>query len=78
LGQGEKIGWRYLQDYESREFHEGLHPPDQIRRAGVSAMLNIAEGLVRRTDKEFAQFLFVAHGSLAEIQSSLYIALDQE
>jgi four helix bundle protein len=35
---------------------------DQIRRASVSIMLNIAEGFARRTSKEFAQFLFLAHG----------------
>jgi four helix bundle protein len=40
-------------------------------------MLNIAEGCGRRTDKEFCYFLFVAIGSIAEIQSALYIALDQ-
>lgn len=51
---------------------------DQIRRAAISTMLNIAEGFARRTDKEFSQFLFVAHGSLAEVQSALYIAHDQK
>jgi four helix bundle protein len=51
---------------------------DQIRRAAISIMLNIAEGFGRRTDKEFAQFLFVALGSVAEVQSALYIALDQK
>ncbi|MCX8103783.1 MAG: four helix bundle protein [Candidatus Bipolaricaulota bacterium] len=50
---------------------------DQIRRAGVSIMLNIAEGFARRTDREFAQFLVQAHGSAAEIQAALYVALDQ-
>jgi len=51
---------------------------DQIRRASVSIMLNIAEGFARRTNKEFAQFLFHAHGSVAEVQSALYVAVDQE
>lgn len=51
---------------------------DQIRRAGISIMLNIAEGFARRTNKEFAQFLFIAHGSVAEVQAALYIALDEE
>ncbi len=51
---------------------------DQIRLAGISIMLNIAEGFGRRTDKEFGQHLFVASGSIAEIQSALYIALDQK
>ncbi len=51
---------------------------DQIRRAAISIMLNISEGFGRRTDKEFGQFLFVALGSVAEVQSALYIALDQQ
>ena len=58
----------------SRDF--GLR--DQMRRASISIMLNIAEGFGRRIDREFGQFLFIALGSVAEIQSALYIALDQE
>ena len=50
---------------------------DQIRRAAISMMLNIAEGFARRSPKEFRRFLFIAHGSAAEVQSALYIALDQ-
>jgi four helix bundle protein len=49
---------------------------DQIRRASVSVMANIAEGFGRRSDKEFANFLNMAHGSAAECQSHLYVALD--
>lgn len=49
---------------------------DQIRRASVSIMANIAEGQGRNSDKEFANFLNIAHGSIAETQSHLYIALD--
>ncbi len=49
---------------------------DQIRRSGVSVMANIAEGYGRRSDKEFSNFLNIAHGSIAETQSHLYIALD--
>ncbi len=49
---------------------------DQLRRASVSIMANIAEGFGRRSDKEFANFLNMAHGSAAECQSHLYIALD--
>ncbi len=48
----------------------------QIRRASVSIMANIAEGFGRRSDKEFANFLNMAHGSVAETQSHLYVALD--
>ncbi|OGP24358.1 MAG: hypothetical protein A2038_03695 [Deltaproteobacteria bacterium GWA2_57_13] len=50
---------------------------DQITAAAVSVMSNIAEGFCRRTNKEFVQFLFVAKGSCAEVQSLLYAGLDQ-
>jgi len=49
---------------------------DQIRRASVSIMANIAEGFGRRTNKDFANFLVIAQGSAAETQSHLYVALD--
>ena len=49
---------------------------DQLRRAAVSVMAKIAEGFGRRSDKEFANFLNNAHGSGAEAQSHLYVALD--
>jgi four helix bundle protein len=39
-------------------------------------MANIAEGYGRRTNKDFANFLVIAHGSIAETQSHLYVALD--
>lgn len=48
----------------------------QIRRSSVSVMANIAEGQGRRTDKEFANFLNIALGSVAETKSHFYIALD--
>ena len=50
---------------------------DQIRRASISIMLNIAEGFARKTDKDFARFLVHSHGSAAEVQSALYVAIDQ-
>lgn len=49
---------------------------DQIRRASVSIMANIAEGHGRRTNIEFANFLNIARGSTAEVQSHLYVAVD--
>jgi four helix bundle protein len=47
---------------------------DQIRRASVSIMANIAEGHGRRSNVEFANFLNIARGSTAEVQSHLHIA----
>ena len=50
---------------------------NQIQGAAVSVMSNIAEGFCRRSNKEFIQFLFVSKSSAAEVQSQLYVALDQ-
>lgn len=49
---------------------------DQIRRSAVSIMANIAEGNGRKSNKDFANFLVVAHGLAAETQSHIYVALD--
>ncbi len=49
---------------------------DQIQRASISIMANIAEGFGRHTDKNFANFLSMAHASVSEVQSHLYVALD--
>ena len=63
-----KSNKNFTGDYKFRE---------QIHSAAVSAMSNIAEGFSRRSTKEFVQFLFIAKGSVAEVQSQLYVALDQ-
>ena len=49
---------------------------DQIRRAAISSMSNVAEGFERGRAGEFHQFLSVAKGSCAELRAQLYIALD--
>ncbi len=49
----------------------------QIRRAAVSAMSNIAEGFERGKPPEFLYFLRIAKASVGEIQSQLYVALDE-
>jgi four helix bundle protein len=48
----------------------------QIRRSATSIMSNIAEGQGRRPDRDFAHFLNIALGSVAETKSHIYLALD--
>jgi four helix bundle protein len=49
---------------------------DQIRRAVVSIMNNIAEGYERKGDRELRRFLFIAKGSCGEVRSMLYLSLE--
>ena len=51
---------------------------DQMRRASVSIMSNVAEGFERGGNQEFTQYLYVAKASCGEVRSQLYVALDQE
>ena len=56
----------------SKDF--GLH--DQIQRASVSIMTNVAEGFERRSAKEFIQFLNCSKASFGEVRSLLYVSFD--
>ena len=58
------------------EFGSDFGLKNQIRRAAVSSMSNLAEGFERGRPTEFHQFLSVAKGSCAELRSQLYVALD--
>jgi len=49
---------------------------DQMRRSAISSMSNIAEGYERDGNRELRQFLSIAKGSIGELRSQLYIALD--
>jgi four helix bundle protein len=60
------------------EFQRDFRLVNQIQAAAVSVMANIAEGFARHSNKEFIQFLFIAKSSAAEVQSHLYVALDQD
>ena len=59
--------FKYLRDYSFK---------DQIQRAAVSIMSNIAEGFERGTKQEFLNYLYIAKGSAGEVRAQLYVALD--
>ena len=63
---------------KQRAFVRDFSLRDQITRAAISSMSNIAEGFERGSRKEFIQFLQIAKGSNGEVRSQLYVALDQE
>ena len=58
------------------EFGKDFELRGQIRRSSTSIVANIAEGQGRRTDRDFAHFLNISLGSLAETKSHMYLALD--
>jgi four helix bundle protein len=63
---------------KNQRFSKDFRLVSQIQAAAVSSMSNIAEGFSRKGHKEFIQFLFISKSSAAEVQSQLYVALDQE
>src|SRR3989344_7326782 len=50
---------------------------NQIRRAAISPMSNIAEGFDRGTRNEFVDALFIGKGECGEVRSQLYISFDR-
>jgi four helix bundle protein len=58
------------------QFKKDFALRDQIRRAGLSVMSNIAEGFERKTKNELIQFLFISKGSSGEVRSQLYVSFD--
>ncbi len=68
---------RIYSESNSGKFQRDFGLRDQIRRASVAVMSNIAEGFERAGNKEFLQFLSIAKGSAGEVKSQLFVALDQ-
>ena len=60
-----------------REFARDFGLVDQIRRASVSVVSNMAEGFERDGRQEFIQFLAVSKGSVGEVKAQLLVAMDQ-
>jgi len=74
------IAWKKAEEmtllvYQIFKNHKDFGFKDQIQRASVSIMNNIAEGFERRGDKELKNFLFIAKGSCGEVRSMLYLSL---
>lgn len=72
------IGWKKsneltLEIYRILRFSKDYSFKDQIQRASVSIMNNIAEGYERMGNREFKKFLYIAKGSSGEVRSMLYI-----
>ena len=61
---------------ENKKFGRDLRLAGQIQSAATSSMANIAEGFIRKSNKEFTQFLYIAMSSSAEVRSHLYVAMD--
>ncbi len=73
----ELVKFVYKSVNANENFNKDFRLVNQIQGSAVSAMANVAEGFSRQSDKEFIQYLFISKSSAAEVQSHLYVALDQ-
>src|SRR5581483_10054610 len=74
--KGRELARRVSQVSAQGAFAQDFGLRDQIRRAAVSIISNIAEGFERDGNREFRQFLSLAKGSVGEVRAQLYVALD--
>ena len=75
---GRKLTKAVYQMSSASQFSRDYGLRDQIQRASVSVMANIAEGYDSLSNREFMRFLGYALRSATEVQSHLYVALDQD
>ena len=75
--EARRLTQRIYQLTKNENFSKDFALRDQIRRAAVSIMSNIAEGFERGGNQEFVQFLYIAKGSCGEVRSQLSVAPDQ-
>ena len=61
---------------KNEKFRKDFGLKDQIQRASVSIMSNIAEGFDRASNAEFHKYIVIAKGSCAEVKSQLYVSKD--
>jgi four helix bundle protein len=75
--EARRLTQKIYQVTKNESFAKDFALRDQIRRATVSTMSNIAEGFERGGNQELVQFLYVAKASCGEVRSQVYVALDQ-
>ena len=73
---GRKLAKEIYRETSTGNFSKDFGLKDQVRRAAVSVVSNIAEGFERNGDKQFIQYLYMAKGSIGELRTQLCIASD--
>ena len=76
--EGRKINREIYSLTQKHSFSKDFALKDQIRRASISIMANIAEGFERNSNKEMIYFLSISKGSAGEVLCLLYLALDEK
>lgn len=76
--EARKLTKRIYEITNETRFSKDFELKDQIRRAAISIMSNISEGFDSQSNEEFIRFLIYARRSSSEVQSHLYVALDQK
>ena len=77
----ETIAWQksktfVIEIYDQFKFCKDISFKNQILRAAVSIMNNIAEGFEKMSNKDFKKFLYISKGSCGEVRSMLYLAIE--